>query len=148
MSRTHLLRLICRCSYLWCEVFSMSLHNESFLFLGIMDVFCIGNPFFFVKLGHLWPFRAFPHSIMHKIYEDACIWTYCWRLWYCKSGKLTAMEVFKRFIVVVQVVFEVHYLCKLIQQYFKRQLVINVERRWFGMFGSLDYVHYCGNFSL
>jgi hypothetical protein len=59
-----------------------------------------------------------------------------------------AMEVFKRFVVIIQVVFEVHYFCKPTQHDFKRQLVINVKRRWFGMFASLDYVHYCGKFAL
>jgi hypothetical protein len=37
------------------------------------------------------------------------------------------MEVFKRFVGIIQVVFEVHYLCKPLQKDFKRQFVINVK---------------------
>jgi hypothetical protein len=46
-----------------------------------------------------------------------------------KLLELTTMEVFKRFVVIIQVVFEIHYLCKSLQEDFKRQLVINVEKK-------------------
>jgi hypothetical protein len=52
-----------------------------------------------------------------------------------------AMELFKRFIIVIQVVFKTHYLDKPTWKDFERQLVINVER-WPKMFASLDHMYF------
>ncbi len=60
---------------------------------------------------------------------------------YYKLGESMAMELFKRFIIVIQVVFKTHYLDKPTWEDFERQLVINVER-WPKMFASLDHMHF------
>jgi hypothetical protein len=60
---------------------------------------------------------------------------------YYKLGESMAIELFKNFIIVIQVVFKTHYLHKPTSEDFERQLVINVERRWLEMFASLNHMH-------
>ncbi|CAM6104035.1 unnamed protein product [Calypogeia fissa] len=61
---------------------------------------------------------------------------------YCRLGESTALESLYRFVKAIRVVYEERYLRKPSKEDFTKQLAINGERGFLGMFGSLDCMHW------
>jgi hypothetical protein len=61
---------------------------------------------------------------------------------YCRLGKSIVMEALKRFCKVVKECFETKYLWQPSKADLNKQLQINVDHGYQGMFASLYYMHY------
>lgn len=61
---------------------------------------------------------------------------------YCRTSETTAMRSMKRFCVAVRIEFEAYYMRQPTCADFDKQLVINCDRGFLGMFFSLDCMHY------
>ena len=61
---------------------------------------------------------------------------------YCRTNESTAMKCMKRFCLTIRVEFEEHHLRQPTREDFEKQLFINRDRVFPGMFASLDCMHY------
>jgi hypothetical protein len=61
---------------------------------------------------------------------------------YCRISESTAMESLKRFCLAIRIEFEDYHLRQPTRADFEKQLGINEERGYPGMFASLDCMHY------
>ena len=61
---------------------------------------------------------------------------------YCRTSESTAMECMKRFCVAVRAEFGDHHMRQPTRADFEKQLSINAQRGFPGMFASLDCMHY------
>lgn len=61
---------------------------------------------------------------------------------YCRLGESTAMLSLKRFVVAVRAVFEARYLRQPTREDLEKQISINTDRGFPGMFASVDCMHW------
>jgi hypothetical protein len=61
---------------------------------------------------------------------------------YCRTSESTAMKSLKRFCIAMRAEFEAYHLRQPTRTDFEKQLSINVDRGFPGMFASLDCMHY------
>jgi hypothetical protein len=62
---------------------------------------------------------------------------------YCKIGKNTSHECLKHLVKTIKEVFELKFFRQLTRTNLEKQMRVNADRRWLGMFASLDSMHYC-----
>jgi hypothetical protein len=61
---------------------------------------------------------------------------------HCRIGKNTSHECLKCLVRVIREIFEPEFLRQLTQVDLEKQMRMNTNRRWLGMFVSLDCMHY------
>jgi hypothetical protein len=62
---------------------------------------------------------------------------------YCCLGESTAIKSLKRFVIAVRACFESHYLWQPTRADIVKQMAINEQRGFPGMFASIDCMHWC-----
>jgi len=67
---------------------------------------------------------------------------------YYKIAESTTMESMKQFCMVIQEVFKSTYIRQPIKVDIERQMEVNVQKGFPGMFSSIDYMHYKGRIVL
>ncbi len=114
------------------------------LFFQIMESICAHDPHF-VHKRYVWGVQGLNFiqkctSVLHMLaYNQAA--NACNE--YCKIGKNTSHECLKHLVKTIKEVFELKFFRQLTRTNLEKQMRVNADRRWLGMFASLDSMHYC-----
>jgi hypothetical protein len=125
------------------ELFRRRYRMSRELFLRIMEEVCAHDSFFVQKcdaagvmgLSSIQKCTAALRMLAYGISADGTDE-------YCRLGESTAMLSLKRFVVAVRAVFEARYLRQPTREDLEKQISINTDRGFPGMFASVDCMHW------
>ena len=124
-------------------LFRQLFHMKRSLFLTILERVCVRDPYFVQKTDACSLLGLSSRQNMTatlRIYSlGVCVNTMDV---YCRTSESTAMEYMKRFCSTIRYEFGEHYLRQPTEVDFEQQLTVNAVCGFFGIFGSLDYIHY------
>ena len=113
------------------------------LFFTILDRVCARDDYFVQKIDACGFLGLSPHQKITSALRMLC-YGLCADATdeYCRTSETTAMTSMKRFCIAIRAEFEAYHMRQPTRADFDKQLAINVDRGFPGMFASLDCMHY------
>jgi hypothetical protein len=113
------------------------------LFLTILDRVCARDDYFVQKIDAFGFLGLSPHQKITSALRMLC-YVMCADATdeYCRTSETTAMRSMKRFCIAIRAEFEAYHMRQPTRADFDKQLAINADRGFPGMFASFDCMHY------
>jgi hypothetical protein len=125
------------------QIFRHRYRMRRSLFLTILARFCARDDYFVQKRDACGFLGLSPHQKITSALRMLC-YGLCADTTdeYCRTSETTAMKSLKRFCIAIRAEFESYHMHQPTRADFEKQLAINGDHGFPGMFASLDCMHY------